>query len=57
MELNTKSRAKTIVNTKTNFSTPLSDLYMLKELFTPDANPEPFDWINIRKVKNTAMTI
>jgi hypothetical protein len=56
-ELSTKSTAKIIVNIKTNFSTPLSDLYMLKELLTPDASPDPLDWIRISKVKKTAITI
>lgn len=57
MEFSTKSRAKIIVNIKTNFSTPLSDLYILNELLTPDARPDPLDWIRIRKVKKSAITI
>jgi len=57
MELSTNNTANTIVNIKTNFSTPLKDLYILKELFTPAASPVPLDWISISKINKTAITI
>jgi hypothetical protein len=52
-ELTTNNPPKTAVTVKISLSTPLKDLYMEKELLSPDESPVLFDWI---RTKNTSDT-
>jgi hypothetical protein len=49
-ELSTKSTPNTTVTPKIIFSTPLKDLYMLKEPLSPEDNPAVLDWIRTRTI-------
>ncbi len=50
-EFTTSKTPDITVRTKIIFSKPLSDLYMLKELFNVDDKPEDFDCIKTRTIK------
>ena len=57
MELSTKNTPKIIVSTKTPFSTPLKDLYILKDPLSPEVKPALFDCINTRTTSRAEIII